>query len=148
QGSQVAYLQNTGTISQTLTLAAGTYRLSLLAAQRGGFNTSGQTFQVYLDDANATQPTNAVGDPIKPAGKSYQAFTIDNIQLTGGSYKLWLVAQGPAGEDNTALIDSVSIELATPTPVTDGGFETPAVGNGAFETMPSGSAWTFAGTSG
>src|SRR5262249_43381312 len=46
EGSQVAFLQGTGAFSQALNLAAGTYRLSFQAAQRGSFNQGGQDFQV------------------------------------------------------------------------------------------------------
>ena len=36
-GSQVAFVQGTGSMSQTLYLDAGTYNLSFMAAQRAGF---------------------------------------------------------------------------------------------------------------
>src|SRR5262249_13802770 len=42
EGTQVAFLQGTGSFSQALNLAAGTYRLSFQAAQRGNFNQGGQ----------------------------------------------------------------------------------------------------------
>ena len=48
-GVQVGFLQANGTISQDVTLAAGTYIISFLAAQRGNYGTSVEDFQVQVD---------------------------------------------------------------------------------------------------
>jgi Protein of unknown function (DUF642) len=57
-----------------------------------------------------------------------------------------------AGGDNTALIDAVQINYVAPPPVgavvVDGGFETPSQSSQGFTYRPSGSAWTFTGTTG
>ena len=63
QGTQVAFLQETGSIMQTVTgWTAGSYQLSFAAAQRGNYNVGGQDFQVLVDGAS-------VGT-FKPAGTS------------------------------------------------------------------------------
>ena len=50
QGSQVAFLQETGTASQSVNFAlAGTYQISFSAAQRGNYITSHETVQVLVD---------------------------------------------------------------------------------------------------
>src|SRR5262249_53351125 len=48
QGTQVAFLQEYGTISQRVNFSAGTYTLSFYAAQRAG-QASSQTFEVLVD---------------------------------------------------------------------------------------------------
>ena len=50
QGSQVAFLQKTGTISQVVNFAAaGSYVISFSAAQRGNYGTSNETVEVLVD---------------------------------------------------------------------------------------------------
>ena len=50
QGNQVAFIQITGSASQSVTLAAGTYSISLEAAQRA-VGPSNQTIEILVDDA-------------------------------------------------------------------------------------------------
>ena len=50
-GTQVAFLKNNGTISQTVYLDAGVYDLSFLAAQRTNFQTQNQEIEVLVDGA-------------------------------------------------------------------------------------------------
>src|SRR5262249_51967102 len=95
EGNQVAFLQGQASISQTLNLAPGTYTLSFLAAQRGA---QSQSFQVEINGGK-------VGDPIQPAGSSYQTFTTDSFTVTAGSQTvISFVGLGPTGQDNTAFI--------------------------------------------
>ena len=66
EGAQVAFLQQTGSFSQTVAgLAGGTYQLSFQAAQRGNFQASRQNFRVLVDGV-------AVGF-FTPAGTAYSA---------------------------------------------------------------------------
>jgi RHS repeat-associated protein len=51
-GEQVGFLQATGSISQTLSLSAGTYTLQFQAAQRGNIQDSFQQFRVELRPVN------------------------------------------------------------------------------------------------
>jgi cell surface hyaluronidase len=48
-GTQVAIIQQTGQINQSITLAAGTYSVSLAAAQRGSSPSNSQTIEVLVD---------------------------------------------------------------------------------------------------
>src|SRR5262249_42604786 len=85
-----------------------------------------------------------------PAGASYQSFTTGQFTVaTAGSHTLSFVGLNPQGGDNTAFLDDLTL---TPWPSFsvpgDRGFEAPAVGSGAFAYNPSGSPWTFSGTSG
>ena len=68
EGTQVAFLQKTGSFSQAVAgWAAGSYRLTFHAAQRGNFGTSRQDFRVLVDGV-------AVGT-FTPSGTSYQVLT-------------------------------------------------------------------------
>jgi hypothetical protein len=101
EGTQVAFLQTTGSFSQSLNLAAGTYRLGFAAAQRGNIQASAQTFRVLVDGL-------AVGT-FTPAGTSYSAFTTDAFTVAAGAHTIQFVGLNPQGGDNTAFIDNVQL---------------------------------------
>ena len=68
QGTQVAFLQATGSFSQSFSgWTAGTYDLTFEAAQRANSGTSQQDFNVLVDGV-------LVGH-FQPSGTSYQSFT-------------------------------------------------------------------------
>jgi hypothetical protein len=81
-----------------------------------------------------------------PADTNYSAYTTPSFTVTAGYHTISFVGLSPNGGDNTAFIDAVSVQLVPG--VYDGGFETPVVGSGAYQYNPSGSPWTFTGTSG
>ena len=135
QGSQAAFLEDTGSISQTVSLAAGTYALMFEAAQSAS---SEQTVQVLVD-----------GNPISivaPINSAYAAYTA-NFTVAAGTHSITLAGLNLVGGDNTALIDQMSIE-AIPNQLVDPGFEAPAQGQGVFTYDPKTPAWTFTGTAG
>ena len=101
EGTQVAFLQQTGSFSQAVNLAAGTYQLTFQAAQRGNFQTSAQTFRVLVDGV-------AVGT-FTPAGTSYGAFTTNAFTVGAGAHTIAFVGLNPNGGDNTAFIDNVQL---------------------------------------
>jgi hypothetical protein len=139
EGGQVAFLQRTGSMSQSLNLAAGTYALGFLAAQRANVQNGGQTFAVVID--------GQVVGTFKPKGTGYCAYTTD-FSVTAGRHTIAFVGLDPNGKDNTAFLDNVSLQLIPG--FREGGFEAPALGSGpgAYRYNPSGSAWTFSGTAG
>jgi hypothetical protein len=53
-----------------------------------------------------------------------------------------------AGGDNTAFVDDVQLSQASATGLTDGGFESAAVGGGTFQYAPSGTAWSYDSSAG
>jgi len=177
-GTQVAFLQETGGMSQAVTLTGGVYILGFQAAQRANWSTS-QTFQVLVD--------GQVVATVTPAGTAYTSYTTAPFAVTAGSHTIAFVGTDPLGGDNTALVDSVQISaVARTTPIAtgvqsftlgtsgavsyvltngthwqytpaggvtvsgpaDAGFETPAVGAGAFQYDPTGAGWTFTGMAG
>jgi hypothetical protein len=104
EGSQVAFLEKTGTISQVVNLtASGNYRLSLSAAQRGNNGTSNESFQVQVDGTAVATFT--------PTSTSYATFTTPLFNLAAGSHTITFVGVDPSGADYTALLDQVSLSI-------------------------------------
>ncbi len=141
-GTQAAFVQRTGSISQTVTFAAGTYTLNFQAAQRPG---NQQTFQVLID--------GSVVGTFQPTGAGYQTLSTDAFSVTAGSHTIEFLGtnanSGVNNGDNTAFIDSVSV-VAASINVPGSGFDAPSVQNapGGFQYAPTGSPWTFVGTAG
>jgi hypothetical protein len=102
-GTQVAFLQGFGSISQTLTFAAGTYSLGFSAAQRGNDN-SNQTFQVLVD--------GNVVDTFTPADANYTSYATSSFTVTAGAHTIAFLGTDPSGGNNTAFIDSVLLNVA------------------------------------
>jgi uncharacterized repeat protein (TIGR01451 family) len=145
QGSQVAFLQNTGSFSQALTLTAGTYVVTFSAAQRATYQSSSQTFQVRVDGVSEGTFT--------PAGTAYATLTTSVFTIAAGVHTIAFVGQNPNGGDNTAFIDQVALTAPPPPPPTqlqDPGFETPSVGSGAsaYGYDPTSSPWAWVGQAG
>jgi hypothetical protein len=101
QGSQVAFLQLTGSFSQAVTLAAGSYVVSFSAAQRATFQSSSQTFQVRVDGVSVGSFT--------PSGSTYATLTTSSFTVTAGVHTIAFVGLNPNGGDNTALVDQVVV---------------------------------------
>ena len=144
-GTQVAYIQMKGQISQKINLTAGTYDLTLSAAQRGNFQTSTETFQVVVD--------STVVGIFSPSGSDYTILTTGPFTVTMGTHNLALVGLDPNGGDNTVFVDQLAINVIAPQAqpnIHDPDFESPGVGVGsnAYQLDPAGSPWTFTGSAG
>jgi hypothetical protein len=138
-GAQVAFLQNTGSMTQSVYLDAGSYAVSFQAAQRGASQTHPQVVAVLVDGVQIGLAT--------PTGTQYGYYLTSNFQVTAGMHTLRFAALNPQGGDNTALIDNVSIS-ASANSISDGSFEVPGLTAGTFKTGLDGSPWQFAGTAG
>jgi lysophospholipase L1-like esterase len=146
-GTQTAYLQTSGSIDQSFNVAtAGTYQIAFKAAQRAYLSGTStyQQIAVYLDGnlLNVCSPTSS---------SSWNSFSFTST-LTAGVHTLSFRTAVNTG-DTTAFLDAVSITLqsAPPPPVTaptfsNGSFETPQISSYAYR--PSGTGWTFSGSSG
>jgi hypothetical protein len=116
-GTQTGFIQNTGSISQTVTLAANqAYALSFLVAQRrrdDGTTIDKQTLQVRVDN----QVIN-VGDSFQPAPTadgSYVLYTSKAFKFaTAGSHVITIEGTNKNGGNNTALIDQVQLTGVVP----------------------------------
>jgi hypothetical protein len=101
EGTQVGFLQQTGSFSQTVAgLAAGTYQLSFQAAQRANSQSSRQDFRVLVDGV-------AVGT-FTPSGTSYSSLTA-TFTVAAGSHTITFQGLDSAAGDNTAFIDNVRL---------------------------------------
>ena len=143
QGVQVAFLQTTGSFSQSISgWAAGSYVITFNAAQRGNYQASRQDFSVLID--------GTVVGTFTPSGTTYQSFSTAAFTVTAGSHTVKFQGLDSAGGDNTAFVDAVTVAVSQPNvpAVPDAGFEQVAVGSGRFQYRPTGSPWTFVGGAG
>ena len=143
-GSQVALIKGTGSMSQSVDLIAGEYNISFLAAQRAGNSQSqGQQIEVLVD--------GAVVGLITPADTTYRVYETANFQITSAeaatAATIEFLGTDPSGGDNTALIDEVGLAAAQDQ-IIDGGFETPGLVGGGYVVAPSGTPWQYSGLAG
>jgi len=102
QGVQVAFLQGTGSFTQSVAnWAAGSYVLLYDAAQRGNFGVSKENFEVLID--------GSVVGTFTPSSTSYQGYSTAAFTVTAGAHTIEFKGLDSAGGDNTAFIDAVSI---------------------------------------
>ncbi len=102
QGVQVGFIQGTSSITQTVTLATGTYTLSLDAAQRATAQ-SPQTLEVLVDG-------NQVGT-ILATDTTYRNYSV-GFTVAAGQHTITF--QGTQSGDSTELIDALSLAPASP----------------------------------
>jgi hypothetical protein len=132
QGSQVAFLQASGSMSQVVYLPAGTYVLNFMAAQRQEPNQppQQQTFQVEVDGTELAAVT--------PSGSQFALYTSGPfVVVTAGPHIIQFVGLNPLGGDNTAFLDQILI--GPPTEQDQRGFPRVVGSNvdiGAFEVQP------------
>ncbi|MBX7103146.1 MAG: hypothetical protein K1X57_03645 [Gemmataceae bacterium] len=138
-GSQVAFLQRNGSISQVTNFAAGTYTINFLAAQRALYSTH-QTFQVLVDG-------KVVGSYNSVTGPGYSEYASSSFNVAAGNHTVTFQGTNLAGGDNTAFIDQITI-VQQPAGLGDSGFEQSALAYGTFLYAPTTSPWVFTGTAG
>lgn len=111
QGGQVALVQKIGRVAQTVTgWPAGTYQVSLQAAQRGNYAQGGtQQLNVTLDGQAVTT--------ITPGGKAYQTYYSAPFTVTAGDHVIGLagLVNNP---DSTAFVDVIQVIPAGSVPAT------------------------------
>ena len=136
-GTQVAYLQKYGSMSQTVFLDAGTYGLSFLAAQRAIYQASYQAVEVLVDGGQVAT--------IDPVNTLYGTYETSTFTVATGIHTIKFLGLDPQGGDNTVFIDQVTLAANA---ITDGSFQTPGLVPGAYQFAPSGSPWQFSSTAG
>jgi len=105
-GTQVAFLQGTGSISQALSgfVAGSNYLVTFSAAQRGSYNNGGQTWNVTIG--------NTVIGSFSPSGSATNYATYSaSFTATAASQTLGFVGTDANGGDNTVFLDDVLISL-------------------------------------
>ena len=100
-GRQTAFVQRTGSISQTVSLSAGSYTLSFQVAQRACCAAPNvQPVKVTVD---GTQ----VGSLVSPASTSFSVVSISFSVATSGAHTIAFT--GTDSQDKTTFIDAVTI---------------------------------------
>ncbi|WP_199756784.1 S8 family serine peptidase [Tautonia sociabilis] len=110
EGDQVAFLQKTGSVSQTLSIpanAAGSYRLRFRAAQRGNYQAGAHDFAVLLDGVELAR--------VQPAGTSYEARSLA-LTLPAGAHTLSFVGINSSGGASTSFIDDIVLDRVSSKP--------------------------------
>lgn len=105
-GTQAAYIQgansNLGSVSQSITLPAGTYTLSFYGAQRGIDGGATQPIAVTVDGL-------AIGGPYTPASTTaFNLITTPSFTVNAGSHTIMFAATNGSG-NSTTFIDLVTI---------------------------------------
>jgi hypothetical protein len=101
-GTQVAFLKNNATMSQSVYLAAGFYNISFMAAQRNKPQTQYQSLQIWVD--------NQIVGTITPTGTAYGLCQTSNFTVAAGMHTITFVGLNPrGGSDNTAFLDEVQL---------------------------------------
>src|SRR5262249_13316695 len=112
EGSQVAFMQMSCSILQTLRFTAGTYRISFQAAQRAELQLPGGKTKQYQSGRQTIQvqgDTTVVGK-INPESTNDKIYTTDSFPVTAGAHTIKFIGLNPNGGDNTAFIDQVSVQ--------------------------------------
>ncbi len=109
EGTQVAFLQGTGVVSQLLTdLVPGvTYHLFFAAAQRTTWNVNGQTWNLTVDGATAA---SFAPDQTATAYENYGA----SFTATATTHQIAFVGTNTRGGDNTVFLDQVRLVAGSP----------------------------------
>ena len=144
EGVQTAFLQGTGSITQTFTgLTPGvSYDLLFSAAQRAAgssWNINGQTWKATLDGATIANYSPA------QAATNYTGYSA-TFTATSATHTLSLVGTNTRTGDNTVFLDNVRLFRSATSVLSNGGFETPATTTYLYS--PAGGSWTFSAKSG
>ena len=114
EGSSGAFIQGTGSFSQDVDFAAGTYTLSFFVESRGG---GGQPLALSVGGTALTFGGATTVTPLDSA--SFNLVTSDPFTLSAGTQSLLFSGTMPFGPtDRTTFIDAVTIANAVPEPAT------------------------------
>jgi hypothetical protein len=101
EGVQVAFVQETGSISQTInSWPSSFYQLTFSAAQRANYIHGGEDFEFMVD--------GTVIAIFKPTTDTFLEYSIV-FDVAAGNHTITFKGLDTTGGDNTALIDNVSI---------------------------------------
>lgn len=116
EGTQVAFIQGTGTIRQILPgWEAGSYTITVAAAKRSGYGN--HDFQILID--------GSVVGTITTTSTSYNDFTTSSFSVGAGIHTLEFLGVNTLGGDKTSFIDNVRINGTGAPFVGVKGFEKP-----------------------
>ena len=101
----MAFIKNTGSMSQSVYLTAGFYNISFMAAQRA-------KSQTQYQDTGDPGRRQRVGT-VTPAGTTYGLYQTSNFTVAkAGLHTIEFLGLNPrGGSDNTAFIDEVQLNV-------------------------------------
>ena len=102
-GNQVAFIKQTGEMSQVVDMAAGTYNVSFLAAQRKNYQASYESVEIFVDGEEVGTAT--------PSSTTYSSYSTNNFTVTAGPHTIEFLGVDPSGGDNTAFFDDVQLNV-------------------------------------
>lgn len=138
-GVQVAFLQNTGRMTQSVYLDAGAYAVTFLTAQRATAQASSQQVAILVDGVQVGSVT--------PSSSKYALYQTPSFPVAAaGMHTVQFVGLNPQGGDNTAFLDAIGIVHAGA--ISDGDFEVPALAAGTYQVQPAGTLWQYSGAAG
>ena len=115
--------------------------LTFQAADRANNGVEQENFVVKID--------GSVVGIFAPSSTSYQSYSTVAFPLIAGTTpKITFQGLDSAGGDNTAFIDQVAVASASSSSIGDPSFGQTVVGAGQFQYGPTGSPWSFTGSSG
>jgi hypothetical protein len=100
QGTQVGYLQGSGSFSASGMFAAGTYAISFLAAEAMA-NVGTEEIQVVVD--------STVVATLVPTGTSYTAYTTPSFTLTAGMHTISFMGMDSGGSSDLVFLDELQL---------------------------------------
>src|SRR5262249_40450485 len=103
EGTQVGFLQGTGSFNHSVNLAAGSHQISFQAAQRANYG-GAQSFQVLVD--------GQVVGAFPGLSTAYTAKTTNAFTVAAGNHTITFKGLDPDGGDDTAFVDQVQINAA------------------------------------
>jgi hypothetical protein len=105
-GTQTAFIQDTSTISQALSLNAGNYTLAFKAAQRPCCLTPNtQPIKVTIDGVQ-------IGSLVTPPGTSFSSFSLSFSVASSGTHTIAFA--GTSANTNATFIDAVTLTAIAP----------------------------------
>ena len=102
-GTQVAFITQTGSMSESIDMAAGTYNLSFLAAQRKNIQANYESIEILVDGQEVGTAT--------PYGAAYGSYATNDFTVTAGPHTIEFLGVDPSGGNNTALLDDVQLNV-------------------------------------
>jgi len=102
QGSQVGFIEENGTITQTVAgWSAGSYLLTFSAAQRAINQAGSEDVEVMVD--------GSIVGIFRPSSSSYQTQTSSVFNVGAGSHTIQFLGLDTAGGDNMLFLDNVQL---------------------------------------
>ena len=147
-GTQVAFIKDNGSMSQTVNLEAGTYYVSFLAAPRVNYQT--QQIAVLVNGRQVALITPVVAKTAASTASNttytYTPCQTPNFVVAAGPHTIEFLGMTPATSDSTDFIDNATINAGCG--IIDGSFEEPVLAAASYAIAPGGTAWQFAGLAG